>query len=87
MDTAKTIDLTHLYVQITNTVVFPMIHTEIQNRKHVNSKQKVLSNTMFSISRFQTTDIYRRTDRLELGIKIVLPNQLTMFAGILLKTF
>ena len=42
---------------------------------------------MFRISRFWTTDIHRRTDRLsqKLGIKIVFPNQLTMFAGILLK--
>ena len=87
MDTAKTIDLTHLCIQITNTVDITKIHTEIQNRKHVNSKQKVLSNTMFRISQFQTTDIHHRTDRLELSIKIVLPNQLTMFAGILLKTF
>ena len=44
---------------------------------------------MFRISRFRTTDIHRRTDRLgqKLGIKIVFPDQLAMFAGILLKTF
>ena len=37
---------------------------ETQNKKHVNIKPKVLSNTMFRISRFLTTDIHRKTDRL-----------------------
>ena len=65
MDTVKTIDLTRLCIQITNrpTVVFPNIHTsykEVQNKKHVNSKPKVLCDTMFRISQFWTTDIYRR---------------------------
>ena len=68
MDTAKIIDLTHLYIQKTNTLVFPIIHTSNFKRnpkqKHVNSKPKVLSNTMFYISRFRTRDIHRRTDRL-----------------------
>ena len=43
---------------------------------------------MFRISRFRTTDIHR-TERLgqRLGIKIIFRNKLTMFAGILLKTF
>ena len=41
---------------------------------------------MFRILRFWTTDIHRRTEQ-RLGIKIVFPNRLTMFAGILLKTF
>ena len=83
MDTTKTIDLTRLCIQITNTVVFPIIHTSNLKRnpkqKHVNSKPKVLSNTMFRIY------IHRRTDRLGqyLGIKIVFPIQLTMFAGVL----
>ena len=38
---------------------------EIQNKKHgtCNSKPKVLSNTMFHISRFPTMDIYSKTDR------------------------
>ena len=44
---------------------------------------------MFGISQFRTTDIHRRPERLGqyLGIKIDFPNQVTMFAGILLKTF
>ena len=70
-------------------------HTQIKlikkfkTKKHVNSKLKVMSNTISRISRFRTADIYRRTDRLGqlLDIKIVFPNQLTMFAGILLKLF
>ena len=53
MDTVKTINLTRLCKQITNTVDFPIIHTsnnkETQNKKHVNSKAKVLSNTIFRI--------------------------------------
>ena len=44
---------------------------------------------MFRISRFRTTDIHHRTERLGqlLGIKIVFPNKLTMIVGIHLKTF
>ena len=68
MDTAKTIDLTGLCIQITNAVVFQSYthHTYkgIQNKKHVNSKSKLLSNTMFHISRLRVTDIHRRTVRL-----------------------
>ena len=62
-------------------------YREVQNKKKLNSKLKVLSNTIFRISRFRTTDIHRRTERL--GIKIVFPNQLTctMFAGIILFFF
>ena len=43
---------------------------------------------MFRILLLRTTDIHRRTERLVqlLGIKIVFPNQLTMFPGILLET-
>ena len=42
MDTAKTIDLTRLCIQITNTVGFFQSYThqtykEIQNKKHFNS--------------------------------------------------
>ena len=85
MDTAKTIDLTCLCIiciQINNTVVFfqSYIHQtykEFPNKKHVNSKPKVLSNTMFHIGMFRTTDINCRTERL--GIKIVLPNKLSIF--------
>ena len=45
------------------------IHThqtykEIQSKKHVYSKPKLLTNTLFRISRFRTTDIHPRTDRL-----------------------
>ena len=65
-------------------------HTKLI-KNNVNSKPKLLStcNTMFRISRFRTTDIYCRTERLgqRLSIKIVFPNKLTMFTGILLKRF
>ena len=68
MDMAKTLDLTCLCVQITNTVVFQsythQTYKEFQNKKHVNSKLKVLSNTMFLISGFWTMDIHRRADQL-----------------------
>ena len=39
---------------------------EIKNKKHVNIKPKVLSNSMFRIylTRFRTTDIHRRPERL-----------------------
>ena len=37
MDTAKIIDLTHLYIQKTNTLVFPIIHTSNFKR---NPKQE-----------------------------------------------
>ena len=45
MDTTKTVDLTRLYMQINNTVVFSD-HTHIQliknpKQNHVNSKPKV----------------------------------------------
>ena len=51
MDTAKTIDLTRLCIQITNTVVFSQSYThqtykEIQNKKQVNSKTKVLNDLL-----------------------------------------
>ena len=63
MDTEKTIDLTHLCIEINNTVVFSNhTHTKLPKQKHVISKPKVLSNTMFGISRFRTTDIYHRTE-------------------------
>ena len=39
-------------------------YKEIQNKKPVNSKPKLLSNTMFRISLFQTTDVHRRTERI-----------------------
>ena len=44
---------------------------------------------MFRISRCRTMDIHRRLDRLsqQLGIKNIFPYQLTMFAGIISKTF
>ena len=44
---------------------------------------------MFRISRFRTTDINRRPERLGqyLGNKIAFPNHLTMFADTLSKTF
>ena len=55
MDTAKTIDLTRLCIQINNTVVFANhIHIKLikdfKKKNHVNNKSKVLSNTMFRIS-------------------------------------
>ena len=54
IDTAKTVDLSRLCLQKTNTVVFEshtyQTYKEIQNKKHVNSKPKVLSNTMFRIT-------------------------------------
>ena len=91
METAKTIDLTHLCIEINNTVVFSNhTHTKLPKQKHVISKRKYWqSNTTFRISKFRTTDIYHRTEWLaqRLGIKIVFPNKLTMFTGILLKTF
>ena len=90
MDTAKTIDLTRLCIQITKKEVFPIIHTLNLKRhpkpKNVNSKPKVLSTTMFRISRFRTTYIHivEKTDSVN---SCTFPNQLTMFSGILLKTF
>ena len=96
MDTPKTICFARLCIQITklNSSLIH-IHTstykENQIKKHVNSKPKVLSvsNTMFRMSWFRTTDIHRRTDGLGqlLCIKIVFPNQLTMLARILFKIF
>ena len=66
MDMVTAIGLTRFCIQITNTVVLPIIHTskykEIQNKKHVNSKPKVLSNTMFHISGFRYTDIVEQAD-------------------------
>ena len=64
-----TIYLIRLCIHINNTVVFfqsykHQIYKEIQNKKPVNSKPKVLNNTMFRISRFRTADIHRRTERL-----------------------
>ena len=45
MDTAKTIDLIRLCIQVTNTVVFQsythQTYKEIQNKIYVNSKPKV----------------------------------------------
>ena len=43
---------------------FNYTHIKLK-KKHVNSKPKVLSNTIFGISRFLTTDIHRTctTDR------------------------
>ena len=64
MDRAKTIILTSLCIQIFFQSYTHQTYKEIQNKKHVNSKLKVLSNTMFRISRFRTTDIHHRTDRL-----------------------
>ena len=71
MDTAKTIDLTRLCIQINKPVVFFQTYTymyqtyeEIRDKKHDLSKPKVLNNTMFRISRFRTTDIPRNTERL-----------------------
>ena len=70
MDTAKTIDLTRLCIQINKPVVFffqsytYQTYEEIRDKKHDLSKPKVLSNTMFRISRFRTTDIPRSTERL-----------------------
>ena len=61
-------------------------YKEILNKKHVNSKQKVLSNTMFCIPLFRTMDIHRRT-RAMIRHQNCFPNQLTMVAGILLETF
>ena len=37
-------------------------YKEIQNK--INSKPKVLSNTMIRISRIRTTDIHRKSERL-----------------------
>ena len=53
MDTAITIHLTRLCLQITNTVGFFQSFThqtykEIQSKKHINSKPKVLSNSNIS---------------------------------------
>ena len=57
MDTAKTAHF--------DSFVYTNNHfKEIKNKKHVNSKPKVLSNTMLRISRFRSTDIHRRTDGL-----------------------
>ena len=55
---------------INNTVIFIQSYThqtykkKIQNKKHVNIKPKVLSNTMFPISGLQNMDIHHRTERL-----------------------
>ena len=58
--------LTHLY----NRVFFPnhthQTYKEIQIKKHVNSKPKVPSNTVFHISRFWTMDIHSKRERLSL---------------------
>ena len=62
-------------------------YNEIQNKKYVNSKPKVLSNAMFHISLFRTADIHRRTERSIIMHQFVFPNQLTMFASILLEPF
>ena len=63
MDTGKTIDMTRLCIQITNTVSFSK-HTHIQPLKKSktknDSKLKVLSDTMFRISQFWTTDMHGR---------------------------
>ena len=52
MNTVKTIALTRLCIQITNTVFFQsythQTYKEIQNKKHVNSKPKVLRNIVFT---------------------------------------
>ena len=69
MNTAKTIDLTRLCIQIKQYSSCFQSYThqtykEIQNKKHVNGKAKVPSNTMFRISLFRTTDIHRNTERL-----------------------
>ena len=49
MNSAKTMDLIRLCIQINNSVVFfPIIHISNQNKKHVNSKLKVPIHTMFS---------------------------------------
>ena len=65
MNKAKTINLTGLYIQIYNTVVFFQSYTPQKTcQQNVNIKQKVLSYTIFRISLFRTTDIHRRTERL-----------------------
>ena len=57
----------------------------------MTSLNLVLSNTIFRISLFRTTDSHRtytQSDSLKnKASKVVFPNQLTMFAGILLETF
>ena len=84
-DTAKTnrfdsfVDTNNRCSSFSNHTHIKLIKKSKTKKPHVNSKPKVLSNTMFRIY------IHRTTDRLgqKLGIKIVFPNQFTMFAGIL----
>ena len=95
MDTAMTIHLTRLCIQITNTVGFffqsftHQTYKEIQSKKYINSKPKVLSNS--NISYLAVLDYghssLNRPTRSIIRHKIVFPDQLTMFAGILLKHF
>lgn len=71
IDTAKTINFdSFVYIQINNRVFFPnhthQTYKEIQIKKHVNSKPKVPSNTVFHISRFWTMDIHSKRVRLSL---------------------
>ena len=53
MDTVKKIDLTRLCIQINKKegfflqIIYTSNYKEIQNKIHVNTKPKVLSNTMF----------------------------------------
>ena len=68
MDTAKTMDLTCLCLQINNTVVFFQSYThqtykEIQSRNHVHSKPKV-HQVIFGVSKYRTKDIHCRTEQL-----------------------
>ena len=87
-------------LQINNTVVFfnhkhltHQTNKKIQNKKHVNSTPKVLSNTMFHISWFRTTDIHCSSNRVtQLMIRhqncVFLINlQLYIVSDILLKPF
>ena len=60
---AKTMNMTSLCIQISNTVVFfnyarirLMKISKKKKKHHVNSKPKVLSNAMFRITRFRSTD-------------------------------
>ena len=70
MNTAKTIEF-DLYMHTNkqyNSFFQSYTHQtykEIQNKKHVNCKPKVQSNTMFRISKFQTTDIHPKTEWLD----------------------
>ena len=71
MDTAKTMDLTCLCLQINNTVVFFSNHTHIKLIKKfkaetmsTESPPSLWHNATFRVSQYRTKDIHCRTEQL-----------------------